>query len=185
MKDREQLYFLAILLPEAISEKITTIKKDFSEQYGPKHALKLLPHITLQKPFQEREKVEALFEQKLNLFASAQFAFDIKITGFGSFRHSRKKVIYLQLAHNLLLQQLHRKLMDFLRDDLQLEKSDSMLQYHPHITIANRDLTKKQFEKAWPDYENRSFTESFRVNNFHLLKHDGKIWKPIQQYEFK
>jgi 2'-5' RNA ligase len=51
--------------------------------------------------------------------------------------------------------------------------------FHPHITIANRDMKPARFEKAWEHFSNKEFTESFDTNSIFLLKlNDGK-WNVI------
>ena len=51
--------------------------------------------------------------------------------------------------------------------------------FHPHITIATRDLHKKSFAEAWPSYQNKKFTEEWVANGLSVLKHNGTRWDVI------
>jgi len=44
------------------------------------------------------------------------------------------------------------------------------------MTVAYRDLTAKNFQKAWEEFCSRSFDYTFNVNSIFLLKHHGKQW---------
>jgi 2'-5' RNA ligase len=65
-----------------------------------------------------------------------------------------------------------------------LNKQETFSKIHPHITLASRDLHHKQFPKAWADFKTREFTDYFSVENFSLLKHDGKIWHIYRDFNF-
>ena len=56
--------------------------------------------------------------------------------------------------------------------------------YHPHMTVAFRDLKKELFTLAWDEFESKQYAPSFEVNTITLLKHDGKEWKQLKQFDF-
>ena len=56
--------------------------------------------------------------------------------------------------------------------------------YHPHMTVAFRDLKKDVFPLAWAEFEKKEFNSAYEVNAFHLLKHDGKEWKLFKKIPF-
>jgi 2'-5' RNA ligase len=56
--------------------------------------------------------------------------------------------------------------------------------FHPHITLAFRDLKKTMFEAAWNEFKEKSFQTSFVMNAIDLLKHDGKCWHPLHRFHF-
>ncbi|MGZ5209988.1 MAG: RNA 2',3'-cyclic phosphodiesterase, partial [Kaistella sp.] len=49
-------------------------------------------------------------------------------------------------------------------------------QFHPHLTVAYRDLTFENFKKAWEEYEKKTFEDSFLVDKICLFKHDSQKW---------
>ena len=53
------------------------------------------------------------------------------------------------------------------------------MKFHPHMTIAYRDLTPEMFSKAWEEYASKSFTADFEIDAFYLLQHDTKKWNVI------
>ncbi|MDZ7681592.1 MAG: 2'-5' RNA ligase family protein [Fodinibius sp.] len=56
--------------------------------------------------------------------------------------------------------------------------------FTPHMTVAYRDLSPDNFERAWEDFQDRSFDYSFEVNSIVLLKHDYQRWKPFYEFNF-
>jgi len=171
------LYLIAILPPPALAEEIKQVKRDFANDYGAVYALRTLPHITLQPPFKWSPGHEAVMREKLVFFAAMQRPFHLSVSGFGSFPHPGNKVIFLKVTENEGLQRLHRNLALYLRQSLGFRMLDTKVAFQPHITIAYRDLTTQQYEKAWPRYRHRTFAGDFAVDSFFLLKHNGKHWE--------
>jgi 2'-5' RNA ligase len=56
--------------------------------------------------------------------------------------------------------------------------------FHPHVTIAFRDLTKENFEQAWQHYSGKPFKESFAANSLSLLKLTGDGWIILKSFDF-
>jgi 2'-5' RNA ligase len=50
--------------------------------------------------------------------------------------------------------------------------------YHPHMTLAFRDLRKSDFSKAWSDFSTKDLRVDFKVDGVTLLRHSGKEWVP-------
>ena len=48
--------------------------------------------------------------------------------------------------------------------------------FHPHITIAFRDLTERHFNSLWGEVEHKSFSGRFSTESITLLRHNGKMW---------
>ena len=57
------------------------------------------------------------------------------------------------------------------------EKVSRRRHYHPHLTIAFRDLKRRQFGALWEEVRERSVHYAFTVTNLTLLWHDGKRWQ--------
>lgn len=55
------------------------------------------------------------------------------------------------------------------------------LAFHPHLTLAFRDLKKPEFYKAWEEFKDRKFNAGFVVNSISLLKHDGMQWQLFKE----
>ncbi len=56
--------------------------------------------------------------------------------------------------------------------------------FHPHITIAFRDLTERHFNSLWGEVEHKSFSGRFTVSSITLLGHDGKSWTAEDDFLF-
>jgi 2'-5' RNA ligase len=56
--------------------------------------------------------------------------------------------------------------------------------FHPHITIATRDLHKKDFHEAWPFFETQKFKAEWEANGLSVLRHDSKCWEIIHTSQF-
>ena len=57
--------------------------------------------------------------------------------------------------------------------------------FHPHITIATRDLHKKDFHDAWPMFEKEKFNAEWEANGLSLLRHNRTNWDVIHTCNFK
>ncbi len=180
MKD-ESLYLIAILAPPHIAEEVTAIKREFAERFESSHALILPPHITLQAPFKlHSSRVEPL-KNELSLHFGNYLSMRVALKDFGCFAKRRNPVIFIQLTDNPYLQALHDKLMIFLRE-IGFSENETALDFHPHVTVAHRDLSTHHFKRAWAEFEQRSFNAEFEVKAIHLLRHDGKFWIPVAEF---
>lgn len=173
-------YFIAIVPPEPSYTETLDTKLYFRTMYNSKAALNSPPHITLHMPFFWKEKKEDLLKEKLNAFAGEASPFQIDLSGFGSFP---PRVIFIKVATNPYLFALQSALQQFCKRELQLFNSDYKdMPFHPHLTVAFRDLKKEKFKEAWAEFENKSFDHSFPCSTFTLLKHDGKVWNTFQHF---
>lgn len=174
-------YFLAIIPPEPLLSEISEIKQEFVEKYRSKAALRSPAHITLHMPFQWREaKEERIFKTLAK--ATERQPFSITLNGFGSFY---PKSIFIQPEAQPKLEQLHEEILNLTKRELYLFHAVHKNGFHPHMTVAFRDLRKPLFEEAWAEFKKRPFSAAFEVNSFWLLKHNGKVWHPYREFEFK
>jgi 2'-5' RNA ligase len=179
---KTSLYFIALIPHQELADKITTIKNDFARQYLSSKALKVMPHITLQNPFQRMESFETEFHLRLQDFFSAFRSFNIQLSGYDCFDNRNNPVVFIDVVKNDLLFDLHKKLIYFLREEMNFSAKESPYSFHPHITVAYRDLTTEQFNKAWPIYKSKPFEGSFVVDTVYLLKHDYRKWNVLSRF---
>lgn len=177
----KQLYLIALVPPEDLRDKVYNLKLEMKERFNASHALKAPAHITLQMPFRRDESGEATLIPALEEFAAVQNMFDIHINGFDAFS---PRVIFLKIEEHAPIEHLHSGLQHCLKNDLNFPEKELINRFHPHMTIATRDLSKKMFHKAWPEFRDREFKASFTANNLHLLKHNGKNWDLFREFEF-
>lgn len=183
MYKKENLYFIAIIPSQEICDEITGFKKDFAARFESKKALKVIPHITLKAPFRlpvsELSKLEQWFQK---LFINPE-TFEIEIKDFGAFHSKHSPVIFVQPIMNIHLHSLQQEIIsNFSLFYPQVPVMDVEIKYKPHITVAYRDLEPERFKQAWKEYEVKKYAATFRVNDFHLLQHNGAEWKIISTY---
>ncbi|RYZ58826.1 MAG: hypothetical protein EOO14_09200 [Chitinophagaceae bacterium] len=167
------MYFLAVVLPQVIDEKILRYKQQMRESYGCKVGLKSPAHITIIPPYWMEEEKEAALVQDLAFFASSFSPFTLTTANFSAFV---PRTIFVAVEENESLINLKKNADAFFRGKEYKMKMESR-PFHPHITIATRDLSKKAFWEAWPQFEKERFRETAEVNGLSLLKHNGQKWE--------
>ncbi|WP_262509818.1 2'-5' RNA ligase family protein [Chitinophaga deserti] len=180
-KPDNKIYFIALLPTAEVGKEIIKIKQEFAEQYGPMYALKVLPHITLQVPFTADPSLERAFCEELTEFAKTQAPFEVGLNGFGTFPNKQNRVLFINVEKSETMSAMHRQLINFLRKEFGFSTMLARTGFTPHVTVAFKDLDDATFEKAWPEYENKEYQASFKVNNLYFLRHNGKSWEVLQK----
>lgn len=169
-----QRYFLAIIPPEPILSEAHALKLHFKEVYNSKASLNSPPHITLHMPFLWKEKKEERLIELLKSFTSSRESFTLTLHNFQAFA---PRVIYINVEHNPALQLFQKDLERFCKKNFQLFNANRYdLPFHPHLTLAFRDLKKEMFSLAWEEFRTKEYKHSFVVDKIALLKHDGTLW---------
>ncbi|MET7001131.1 2'-5' RNA ligase family protein [Chitinophaga defluvii] len=180
-KPENKLYFIALLPNAETGMEIIRLKQEFAEQFGAVHALKVMPHITMQVPFTADPAMERSFCEGLTEFAATQTPFEIVLNGFGSFPHQDKKVLFIQVEKTAGMLEMHRQLVSYLRKEFGFSTMLARNSFTPHITVAFKDLTQEQFDKAWAIYEKKPYNATFRVNNLYLMRHNDNSWEVLHK----
>lgn len=169
-------YFIAVVIPAPVQQKIETLKQELLKDYGLKGALRSPAHITIHRPFEWKEEKENELIEKLNSFRF-QTAFNLEVKNFSFFE---PRVIYADVLPNELLFQLHQQLTVFAKKELRLfNEAEDLRGFHPHITVAFRDLKKPVFYKLHPIFKDKELYGSFNYEGFSLLKLE-KIWEELK-----
>lgn len=176
----EQRYFIAIVPHEKLCDEIVAIKQDFADTYYSKGALRSPAHITLHMPFLWKENKEEKLIEQLEAFTFEEKNIEISLNKFSRFG---ERVIFIDVEKNETLTQLQKQLVRHVKQMLNLFNQDEDLRgFHPHVTVAFRDLKKEQFAKAWQVYKEKEFKAAFNCESFALLKHDGKRWNVYKTF---
>lgn len=174
-----QKYFLAIVPPEHLLSQIQDLKKSIYEEYGTKGALRSPGHITLHMPFSWEEDKEDKLITSLQNF-SFEKEFQIILSGFSCFE---PRVVFINVLENDSLFQMQQQLVRYTKQNLQLfNQSDDMRGFHPHITIAFRDLKKPMFYKVWEEYKYKIFDATFTCKDICVLKHLNDKWEVYKTF---
>ncbi|MCY7358492.1 MAG: 2'-5' RNA ligase family protein [Rudanella sp.] len=169
----EQLYFIGLLPPEPIQQEVTAFKQQALERFGAGHALTSPPHVPLIPPFRStRPDFSALSE-----FADAQSTFDLRLTGFNRFD---QKVLFVEVDANNELVALQKELELYVH--YYLGVVPDYQPYHPHMTVAFKDLKRPIFPQAWAYFSEQTYQRSFTANALSLFKYNGKTWEVMQEW---
>ncbi len=179
-KEGTALYFIAIVPPSPIFEQATLLKNHFKEHYQSKASLNSPPHITVHMPFEWKEKREAELVSKLALFSKGKQRIDLQFQNFGCFS---PRVIFVNVLESEVLRNFQYELHRFCKAELNIFNAHYKdLPFHPHMTLAFRDLKKLMFERAWDEFKDKEFSGSFSADHFTLLKHTGKVWELFKEF---
>ncbi|HCN84679.1 MAG TPA: hypothetical protein DIT07_13830 [Sphingobacteriaceae bacterium] len=178
----KNLYLIAILPPQQLSEQIDEIRKECAERHNVKAALKAPAHITLFRPFFLEPKRENWLI-KLLLPATNQVPFEQELENFDSFN---MHVVFIRAIKNASVTSLHRSISAIInRNKIDPKEVKGNTLFRPHITIAYRDIPPEVFPVMWEEYKNRKFKRDFIVESFSLLKHDCKQWNVFREFYLK
>jgi 2'-5' RNA ligase len=84
-------------------------------------------------------------------------------------------VIFVGVEKNEALAQLKLALEDYLLNKYPIKKETRP--FHAHLTIANRDLMKKDFAPAFAHFNNIEYDAKFPATAISLLRHNGTEWQ--------
>lgn len=182
MGQSKRLFFVALVPPENIQNQVTEIKEYFATQYNSSHALRSVPHLTLQPPFKWPTENLAVLQECLQTFAQNCSAFPIILSGFAAFP---PRVIYVNVVKTSELLQIQKDLIGFTETTLGIVHPPSKIRpFSPHVTVAFRDLTKTNFRAAWLEFRERSLEFEFIASQLTLLIHSGKRWDICNEFSF-
>lgn len=164
-------YFIAIVLPEPLLTEIESFKQELLKEHGLKGGLRSPSHITLHRPFEWKEEKEELLIEKLRTFKFDKM-FEICLRNFNFFE---PRVVYVDVVKTVVLEELHDQFKNFAKKELKLlNEINDLRGFHPHVTIAFRDLKKPKFYELKTEFELKSFDANFKYNGFSLLKLEKK-----------
>jgi len=172
------LYFIALLPPADLREEIHRIRLECSEKFGVKKALKPPVHITLYPPFRFEESYERQLTHILRRQTNDLHSFTQVLEGFG---HFRKEVVFINALRSDALMSLQQAIREVFNKDE--EERQGPAEFHPHLTIAYRDLTPAKFDSIWKEFGRRTYRAEFQANRFTLLKHDNVKWNPVKHFK--
>ncbi|GIV30925.1 MAG: hypothetical protein KatS3mg029_0276 [Saprospiraceae bacterium] len=174
------LYFIAVLPGEEIQQEVMAFKQYCCTHFGACHALKSPPHITLVPPHRWAEEVLPQLEEVLDLFALGQEPFEVELQDFAAFA---PRVIYVDVSPNPSLRALHRHLLAKLERSMEF-RDERAHRFHPHMTIAHRDLDRQAFRRAWAHFSLVEYRRRFTVDQLVLLEHRDKRWHIRRAFPF-
>ncbi|SIS55765.1 2'-5' RNA ligase [Belliella pelovolcani] len=174
-------YFIAWVPSEALFDQVHQLKLKLKDTFGLKYALKSPPHITLKMPFSWNEAKEGILIEKVKEFSNNLKPFSIQIDGFDRFG---KRVIFVRVNENKDLIALQSSLTTFCKQELKLVSELSDRNYHPHMTIAFKDIKERQFDLYFSFLSTLSIQAQDQVDSISLLKRIEGRWEVVYQVFF-
>ncbi len=176
------MYFVAIVAPQEIDQQVLKWKNYFKDHFQCTVALKSPAHITLVPPFWMKEELENDLVNSITEFSDAKNKFEIILKDFAAFK---PKVIYVDVMKNERLNDLHESLNDFIDQQNKFPVKKDDRSFHPHVTLATRDLYKKAFQEAWAVFSEKKYEVTWVANGIALLRHNKKNWDVIFTSQFE
>ena len=171
-----------MVLPSPQADTVKTLQNRVHTEYHSRAALRSPPHITLQAPFRLVLDQVGVLKQVLTEFASSYSPVSIELDGFGCFP---PRVVFVRVIENQALSLIQHDLIKTLTEHQIVGSGEQALRaFHPHVTIAFRDLIQRHFRSLWGEVEHKSFVDRFTAEGITLLRHNEKIWTAEADFLF-
>ncbi|MFT7084533.1 MAG: 2'-5' RNA ligase [Vicingaceae bacterium] len=169
-------YFLAVLPPLVLSEEIIGFQKEIENRFGSIHAQKTPPHITVIPPFDcESEKMDNFIEKTTTFLNDISIVdVDIRLENFQRFE---SRTLFVDVAKNEVFEKLCKELKLLFNLQKIIKQRMEKHYFIPHVTIANKDIKKREFKAAWEDFKEREYQRNFKLKSFAILELVEKKWE--------
>lgn len=167
------LYFIAVVPHKELRQKAKVFSKDFADRFGSIKSFQNFPHITIIKPFHLEGNHENILVDRFSLMKLKTTPFEVFLKNFGCFPNRDKPVIFIKPESSTELQSLYDEVHPTM-------KFHTYAKIFPHLTVAYKDLSPENFQKAWQEYQTKTFEDSFLVDKICLFKHENKKWNLLK-----
>ena len=160
-------YLMIISPPDAIKKDISRYKRASVNVIGHFEGMHSSAHISIThqtrcKPFLVQPAIERM-AVRLNTVSPIE----LHICGFNYFKHGHSAyTIYAAIESNLHTDNWFK----LLRRQMGIKVKN----FVPHITIA-RNIPVTAFNKLWPNFVNRTITETFTAGSLTILQRDTYV----------
>lgn len=159
--DGQLMFALIIHVPVEMSQALDDIRR----RYDPAFKVAIPAHITLKRPTSLADLAQLPVIRAYLRRALLQFPpLPVQITGYGLFRSPGRNVVFLKIADETALRQLHKIILETLATIYPTNLADQYEgeAYHPHLTVGNElsdlDLAVLEHELSNGSYQlNYSF----------------------------
>ncbi|MBL7791932.1 MAG: 2'-5' RNA ligase family protein [Saprospiraceae bacterium] len=172
------LYFIAVLAPADVSEEVTAFKQYAASNFESSRALHSPPHITLIPPFSWPVRQLSDVIREVEQLTCTFPPFWLALRNFNCFP---PRVIFVDVPQNEALAALQATLSQRLHQQLNLGGEDKR-GYHPHMTVAFKDLHRRLFAPAWDYFSKINYERTYEVREIGLLQHNKQEWELIHRF---
>jgi 2'-5' RNA ligase len=120
----------------------------------------------------------------LNVFDAFRTNIPAFAVTLNNFSHFGNKVLFVQVDNNEPLAILQSEVETWFHQHFNNEIKPDQRPFHPHVTIANRDMSPSAFLKAWEHFSKEDYSISFIADRISLLKLQEGKWKVIEEKKF-
>jgi 2'-5' RNA ligase len=163
--------YLLVANPDTnVYNKIIEEKQSFCEAYKHKIAIKTKPHISVAN-FLAKESMEETLIRYIHRVCSKHKGFTVTLNNYSGFP---PHTVYVRIQDPEPFKQLAVQLKVI---DQYVQANgcpEARLIYRPHLTIA-RGLNNSVYNKAMLDYSQKTFHETFQLNELVLLKRSNQF----------
>ncbi len=176
------LKLIAIIPPEPVFSEIRKEQEYIADTWGPERALRTPPHITIIPPMLLTADEVGWLYGIAYAIAGTQNRFTIQLKDYDSFK---PRVIFIAPIISPAFSNLH----DIWHQAI-ITKMPHVLSkyperpYHPHLTLAHKDVTHPQFDMMWKYFQVKKYQASFTVDRFCILTHTDSGWTVDKDYIF-
>ena len=96
-----------------------------------------------------------------------------------------KRVIFLDIKAEQDLYTFQSDLKKFLKTQVHLPDELSDRNYHPHMTVAFKDLKRQIFEAVFQEVKEAKLESEFQISELTLLKRLNGKWSPHMNFLLK
>jgi 2'-5' RNA ligase len=162
--------YLVVAHPDAtVNKKVMVEKETFTNEYDQKIAVKTKPHITVAS-FAAREAMEETIVRYTQRICSQLHSFEVSLNNYSGFP---PHTIYLRVQNPQPFKQLAKELKVVSSYISSCSCPPAKLITNPHLSIA-RSLPETIYLKAMMDYSQKTFHETFMVNELVLLRRSNQ-----------
>lgn len=177
----DQLFFIGIVPPEPIFSELEAFKVYAAKNFNSSHALRSPSHITVLSPFFLKTSKKEDAVAYLHQLAKEINDFEIKLKNFDNFG---ERVVFVNIPKNDHLFELHELLKKtFQQQDFISAVPVQKYKYHPHLTIAFKDLKSYYFAKAERYYFKLKYNRSFKAGKLHLFQFRNSRWFKTDEFQ--
>jgi 2'-5' RNA ligase len=171
--EAHRMVYFSLVCPESVGRDIRGFQQWLFLRHGARAAMKSPAHITLIPPFWwPTANLDALSAHAA-AFRFAPPTLKVRLEGFG---HFGKRVLFVRIEDQPELQALQ----EAFNGHMQLLAGGNMKAddrpFHPHVTIATRDMTPAAFREAWEHFSRMDYRAAMDLDTISLMLHSSGAW---------
>jgi len=168
------LYYIGAICPEDVNEKVSVYKQYMLDKYGSRAAQKSPAHLTIVPPFKAEEDMEKRLDDFVATYNFSLIPFEIQLKGFNHFTNS---VLFVDALPNEALNSMEQELNTQFTAAFPSIIFRTKPMFHPHVTIATRDIPENRFEEIWDYFQQQEIEVAYLCKAVSLMKLIRGVWQ--------